>query len=345
MKRKLPVNVPPPFRSVFFYALPSACISADPSQTDWFHMNYLDFYGYKNTVNADRYEFRFADSVSYVDRGLHSNTAVAIDRYDLSRFSCKDIIEFITDSIDTYNYVILYLDESRLFNSPFSEGFHEYLVYGYDSEQRILYLLGMNSNEDYSEIIYSYDIITDAYESMCSSGEHGRILYRLCVTNRYSSLAGGESRYFSHLITRKFDEEVFVNKIRTYLSGKISHGEVTILNSTINPTIACGIQTYDLFEQYLNEIKNGSGNYEYNVPFFFEDHKQALYARLLFAYKKTSRSVYLKTAENFHETVMASQAIKNLHLIGINSNSRNTERIISLVQKTRAAEALILKDI
>ena len=76
--RVLPIKIPTDLSATFFYALPAACICGDPDYDDWYHMNYLDFYGYKNTVNSAKYEFRFVDAVSYIDRGVHLNEAIEL---------------------------------------------------------------------------------------------------------------------------------------------------------------------------------------------------------------------------------------------------------------------------
>ena len=74
----LPIMIPKDLSATFFYALPAACICGDPDYSDWYHMNYLDFYGYKNIMNDAKYEFRFVDAISYIDRGVHLNEAMKV---------------------------------------------------------------------------------------------------------------------------------------------------------------------------------------------------------------------------------------------------------------------------
>ncbi|MDD6261898.1 MAG: hypothetical protein PUA83_02265 [Clostridiales bacterium] len=338
----LPVKIPNDLSAVFFYALPAACLCGDPDYADWYHMNYLDFYGYKNTANREKYEFRFVDAVSYVDRGLHINDAVGIDRYDMQYFSCLDLIGFLKQRIDTWNYTVLYVDESKIPDSPFSSAGHEYLVYGYDDGTQELYMLGMNRQHRYAEMKLSYSVVSEAFDSLIQNFSHGRILYQLCVTNRYTSLAGGENRYFSHHIVREYREEVFVHKIRTYLSGGITEGSLRVINGAINPKAACGIDTAEVLRLYLSEVEAGENQFEFNVPFFFLDHKKCVRSRLLYAYEKTGRGMYRDAAEEYGGVVSAFEHFKNVHIKKLLKNDCDLRFLNELLDKATEAERNIL---
>ena len=345
MQKELPVTVPQNFISVFFYAFPVACILADPDYLDWYHMNYLDFYGYKNEANKAKYEFRYVDAISYIDRILHTNEAVQIDRYDLNYFTCQNLVEFIKSRIDTWNYVILYVDESKIPDSPFGAIDHEYLIYGYDDGARTFQMLGMNDHRQLAKLSFSYDVILAAVDSLIHNLANGKVMYQLGITNRYTSLAKGENRYYSHHIRREYKEEVFLQKLRTYLSGRITEGSVQIINRKINPQIACGIETVEIFKRYLREVMGGDNEFEFNVPFFLLDYKRGIHERLLYAYQKTQKDVYMKAANEYMEIVKLTDWFKNIHLKRLQSDNRNTQKLIELLDTMTDREATILKQL
>lgn len=345
MQKELPVTIPQNFTAAFFYAFPVACILADPDYLDWYHMNYLDFYGYKNEANKAKYEFRYVDAISYIDRILHKNEAVQIDRYDLNYFTCQNLVEFIKSRIDTWNYVILYVDESKIPDSPFGAMDHEYLVYGYNDDEHTFQMLGMNRRRQFTKLSFSYDVITAAVDSLIHNLANGKVMYQLCVTNRYTSLANGENRYYSHHIRREYEEEIFLHKLRTYLSGRITEGSVQIINPKINPQIGCGIETIEILKRYLREVMDGENDFEFNVPFFLLDDKRGIYERLLYAYQKTQKQVYRKAANEYTEIVSQTDLFKNLHMKYLTTDHRDTRKLIERLDAIANQEAAILKQL
>ena len=341
----LPIKIPSDLSATFFYALPAACICGDPDYADWYHMNYLDFYGYKNTLNPAKYEFRFVDAVSYVDRGLHVNDAVSVDHYDLTFFSCSDLIGFLKKRIDARYYIILYVDESMIPGSPFASTGHEYLVYGYDDGTEELFMLGMNSRQKYSEMKLGYDVVKAAFESLIQNYDRGKNIYQLGITNRYTSLANGENRYFSHHIVREYREDVFVNKIRAYVDGRITEGSVRIINETINPIISCGAKTSDVLRLYFSEVESGENEFEFNVPFFFLDHKRCVCNRINYAFEKTGREVYKAIAEEYREVVSLFELIKNLHIKKFVRSDLDMSTLKDLTDRAAETERRILSKI
>ena len=343
--RVLPIKIPTDLSATFFYALPAACICGDPDYDDWYHMNYLDFYGYKNTVNSAKYEFRFVDAVSYIDRGVHLNEAIELDRYDLTHFSCIDLISFLREQIDSWTYVILFVDESKIPNSPFSETGHEYLVYGYDDHTQELYLLGMDQKRQYETMKLPYAIVHNAFDSLIRNYTQGKRLYQLCVTNRYSSLANGENYCFSHHIVREYKEEIFVHKIRTYLDAKITEGSLRVINEQINPKIACGVDTADVLYLYLSEVESGKNQFEFNVPFFFLDHKRCVYNRILYAHEKTQRNSYRYIADAYRDVVQMFEQFKNVHMKRQFQNNLDMQYLKDLLERIVETERQVLAQI
>ncbi len=316
---------------------------ADPDYRDWFFMNYMDFYGYKNEVNTAKYEFRYVDAISYVDRYVHKNEAVQIDKNDLHYFNCKDLIDYIKKCIETWSYVILYVDESILPGTPFKSGNHEYLVYGYDDELRVLYVLGMNRYLQYSIMEYSYSVILEAFNSMICNSNVSASIYRICFTNRYTSLPNGINRYYSHYIKREYKESQFIYKLNSYLNGGISDGPVTVINSLINPELACGLKTWNVFLRYLTEVQEGINDFEFNVPFFMLDYKQGLQERLDYAYNKTKKKKYQDASLRYRNIVKITEHIKNIHIKHMRTNNKDMSHLICLLNRISEEENEILQ--
>ena len=338
----LPVRVPKSFVSSFFYALPMACLSADADYSDWLNENYLDFYAYRNEMNTDKYEFRFLDAVSYVDRYAHTNEAVQINRFDVKFFKEDSFHSFVRNGIDQWMYTVVFLDENMIPGSPFFDMGHEYLIYGYDDDKREYYMIGMDRHRVYSKFKFPYDCIEKGFRSFSKDNDRAAV-YQLCIANRYTSIAKGENRYYSHHIVRLYDEDIFLRKLRCYAEGKVSPGNVKIINRGINSCLSCGIEVYRIIDDYLDRVEKAENAVEYNVPYYLLDNKKGLRDRLDYAYSKTGRKIYGDAAAEYAEIVEKCVVFKNRHMMLFLRDGNKVDALRRIAREMENAEREVLK--
>lgn len=306
---QLPVKLPNNFTVTFFYALPLACLLADPHFYNWYNMNYIDFIGLQKD---ERYEMLYTDAISYIGRGRHTNNGIIIDEFDLASLSLKtDIIDLIKQNITDLYYMVVFLDEEKIPDSPFQNK-HEYLIYGFDDDRQVVNAVGMNKARRFDLLEFDYATMKKAFDSYVQKG--GESIRRICVSSEYAGLGHEIDSDILYYFEREYCEEYFIYKIRTYLSGKVSGCNIKVVNNEKIQDIFAGIDTGKAFIDYVNRVRDNKVRRDFNMPFYFTCHKQGIYDRLIYAYQKTEKSIYQRTAEQYKKVVEDSILIKNLHI-------------------------------
>lgn len=123
---------------------------------------------------------------------------------------------------------------------------HEQLLFGYDDQLQIFYGMGLNHRKKYAELSYSYMAIQHAYEEGLECSEHGDIEWvernlLICLSKINSS--GG----MFHICL-----EEYINKISTYLTGKIPPRQEYYIQE-MNMSHHYGINYYELAKQTLSK--------------------------------------------------------------------------------------------
>ncbi|MEN1987493.1 hypothetical protein [Paenibacillus hubeiensis] len=85
---------------------------------------------------------------------------------DLINKKWEDIIQFIIDCIDTNYYILMMVNKKHLSvykNMDIPEFIHDVFIYGYDSDQELVYLAGNFLNGKYAFVTCTFEEIRTAY--------------------------------------------------------------------------------------------------------------------------------------------------------------------------------------
>ena len=192
----------------------------------------------------------YIDGYSFAtDRYSENEPVLRQHSYSRKEIITSKVCEFIVDKLNANEYVILFVDEYYLPGTYLymrRHFLHEQLLFGYDDQLQIFYGMGLNHRKKYAELSYSYMAIQHAYEEGLECSEHGDIEWaernRLICLSKINSSSG----MFPICL------EEYINKISTYLTGKISPRQEYYIQER-NMSHYYGINYYELAKQTLSK--------------------------------------------------------------------------------------------
>lgn len=253
--------------------------------------------------------------------------------------TCKwiSVIDFIIDCINSNNYLhtminYFYVPISKHYNKFVFN--HDVLVYGYDSNEEMLYILDFFNDGKYTSKRISFSDFNQAF-SKCNilSDEdylHGMVrLYKF--NNKYDY---------------KFNIKNIVNSIRSYLFSNIPE-YWDIYNTDDMEDTDFGVEIYTTLKNYIiNKMSKGEDYIDRKPFYMLYDHKKIMCLRL----KYLNEQGYFKKYDNNNNiiefTKIETKAKIMVELIIKYNISKNTDlmdRIISLLDDIEKREYDILK--
>jgi len=331
--KQLPIKLVDNFQVGFFYYFPLGCILSHKEYHDWYYMNYIDVVGVSRELIRNEkfyvnFDLRFPDGESYFSRRISSNSVVIFDEYDLELIQIKDgIINFIKKNIYMEKYLIIYINMAQVLIEKNSEmvTIHDVFVYGYNDITQTVNI-GYMINRQYKLLEVPYEIFEKGFEDYLNyiSPTKGKkkLINTFYLTNSIAALDANDVHCFTQ---HEYDETIVLKKLYSYLSGKISSGSILISDKRKVKSLYCGIDSYNLFYDYLNELKGGnayttpkednrSAPYDFMFPFYYENHKKGILERLQYAYSMTGKEIYNKVGEEYVQVVEQIELIKNKHV-------------------------------
>lgn len=295
-KKILPVKYPSITCHQSFASLLSI-LECIPDTKEWIYSNFI-----------------ITESFSYIGGyGVGSVELVINPAYDFSNF-CPwfwkselshetisafepDITNFIVKCIDTENYMLLFIDESKLScidsETPL---FHDIFIYGYDYGNKIFYVADFTfNNGKYQYETIPFSEMAEAYASAVSAGKN--------LNNEGAAkLWHVKSDGHYHL-----DVPLIKDELREYLKGYSYSNRFTRVYWQA-PLNKSGVDVYPFLCDNLD--KSGMRKCLHNLY----DHKQLMFERLGYLENKGYISDKLKVQEKYSKLVEEAQKAVNLYI-------------------------------
>lgn len=208
-----------------------------------------------------------------------------------------DIINFIIKCIDTDNYMLLFVDESKL-NCIDSEMplFHDIFIYGYDYERKFFYVADFTFNHGkYKYETVSFSEISEAYSSAVSAGKN---------LNNEGAAKLWHVKSDAHY---SLDVTLIRDELQEYLKGYSYSNRFTRVYWQA-PLNKSGIDVYPFLCENLD--KSGMRKCLHNLY----DHKQLMLERLGYLVNKGYISDKDKIQEKYSILVKDTQIAVNLYI-------------------------------
>lgn len=193
----LPICMPPPVKAYLPFAIVSTIITANMKSYDWLLNNFIQIFKKKNTNRIDTYPNQ---DFMYTDNILLSATELNGFNYKINK---ETFINDIIDWINKKNYVVLYLDESKLEGTREFGGvplLHSQFIFGYNTEKRVFKVMNFEPKlQDLAVLDISFDNMVEAF--FCESTTE---LYN--KKNTHGVLRGKKFKIILLRITEKIDE-------------------------------------------------------------------------------------------------------------------------------------------
>lgn len=161
VRKILPIITNPPVTVYKNYAYPLCIIYAEEWWENWSCNHFSNVYLMKNKNNYVWFDF--------LESNEWAEGVLEIEHIKLEELEEIDINTLICDAIDKNQYVSIFLDEFFMKNSNQVGREHipgEFFIYGYDKEKECFYMVGFNSSSIFGELIYSYDEVKEAFNSL-----------------------------------------------------------------------------------------------------------------------------------------------------------------------------------
>lgn len=257
------------------YGYQLTVVQNDPELDNWIYCNYIQlYYNPKDEENLVRYYYADVNGRTWNTRNptLEYQTI----HKDVLQTLNIGIIDFLIKMIDLGYYCYLYIDEYYLPHSPAYNQFHIYhvnFIYGYDTDEKKLYLAGYDKTFLYSYNTVDFDIFETSY-NLCPREEYEDrntiYLYYICPTKQ----------------SYQFDIATMLEQIKEYLYCKNSQRRFDTCFNVV-PWYSFGLDCLSKVKEYLDEQIDSSDIKFNNKPYFiFWEHKNLMISRIDFLIKR-----------------------------------------------------------
>lgn len=244
-----------------------------------------------------------------------------------------DIMKFIIRSIDNDKYVQLMLNEKYVPDRPLydrNDFAHLNLVYGYDKNKEILYLMGYNNDGYYIDSEITFENFYLAVSSGIPDADKVKEDYIICI-----SISSPDLKY-------DINVDLILTFLQDYLNGYNTYKRYDLINSSPNDRIF-GIDIYDCFKNYYYSLV-----YNKRIIHSFIEHKFLMLKRIEYLYNNGiySEDDYIKLNDIFTSVYKKTDKLRNLlfkeSIILILQNKANNkkEKIINLIDEIKEEEII-----
>lgn len=250
-------------------ALPLCVALSEPKFKPWFYQNYLEIY----CVTTNFINIVYNDSLSYTNNELFPLEIKTVSY----NFVSQDIINLIKEYIQKDYYIIIFVDEFYMRNSNNYLKYHfnhEYLIYGYDEQNKILSGVGFLDTK-FTTLDLMFDDLSKAFNSAKNlqqredfSADHE--LYLLRKKDYKNSFP--------------FQIQTFKTKIANYLLSTLDLTSIYI-KSIDDYKYSLGISVYNSIMEHVDLYYIEKQNYYYNSIHAFYEHKKGILTRLNYIYE------------------------------------------------------------
>lgn len=221
---------------------------------------------------ARKYFFDFSDALPFY-RDL-----VSIHSHGTIRPA--ELLGAIVEALAVQRYPTLYLDRHSLFASATQPEVRPYLIYGYDTADRTVSVLGFDANRFYSSLRFDYDDVLRAYQGQLELAEILGAFPVESITVREGSLSLAP-------------DDFFLSRLRDYLEGRFDpvydgwreghNSDFTIPSWYLDFSghdMLLGARVYAHLECALEELPDAPRALDYTQLHLIYEHKLCLRQRL-----------------------------------------------------------------
>jgi hypothetical protein len=264
---KIPINCYPDF------AYPLSIALNFESGWNWFYCNFIQLYfDEKDLYNPIRFYYTDVNGSFWNVRNPLLNYQT-IQRDTFLKFD-KDINEFIIDSIDMDNYIMLFIDEYYIpdrWAYHTSHYHHAIFIYGYDKEKNTFYTSGYNKRFHYEHQEVSFNEIRDSYVNHVNQyWDDNNCIYLMQFDKKRMEF--------------NFDIVCIIEQLEEYLySRKSSLRYNTFFN---NQKLHFGRNIYEHLKNYYYAIHANNSTWNFQKPvYLLAEHKKIMADRILYLEK------------------------------------------------------------
>ena len=229
-----------------------------------------------------------------------------------------DILDFIRWNVEHEQYLSLFLDEKYVPDTAVYNRIdfdHESLVYGYDSKEEKVYLLGYDKAQEFFDYTLSFTELKQSYKNLEQNHELVSCKANMPAFHYYS------------------DKLEIIKFFKEYLDGTdSSYRDYLADNDRGESGRVYGIKCYDVLYQYARRLRDK------RVTYMLYEHKKCMWLRLSYFLKKswitseqyTKLSTMLKELEEGTYSLML-QAIK----LSMSKTKIVTERLQNNIERVK----------
>lgn len=325
MKKILPISEKHNIVTPLMYSNVMSILLTDKRILPWINSNYvliegIEWEGDQDCLYRDGYGIwmhsgRIPEFLEVRNQVLHdANCIEEIQKLiDRNEYVCLQIDEF-------YVHQCLKGDEQHLL--------HDLLIYGYNSEEQKIFMLGVDKNLHYKKLEASYNSIKLGFENRKGAA----IWNKDFVDGAYQKWASEHSclsiQYNVDKLTSKYEVSGFLSLLEQYiLDKKVDEVYFTEVSSD---NVYMGIHYYDLLIKNTY-VKNGYKLFVL-INHLFE-HKAGMIEKFTYLYEYTSEAKMISLIEQYRISVYGMARQLQLTMLKINvkvaKNQIDEEQLIN----------------
>jgi hypothetical protein len=335
-KKQMKAVVQKNVNNYIFSAINLCIILAYDNLKPWFYENYIQLY-YAPNKNG-----RYENSEKWLDFYGALTAPQEILEYDRLKkdfFKGIDIIRFIEDSIDDGYYIYTYYDEyyvKESYNKAGNHFVHDLLIYGYDSDNKVIMAIGYSDNRTFTRYEINYRDFEIAFESALELTKNGgwddMAFYGLKMKNRFD-----ENYIYS------FDISKFLSRLYDYIhsvnTGKkdypVDDGSKDLHYLYTLKDNVYGIDINDHIIEYVKSRIEGKLPLSYVIFHTLHEHKLCLIERLHYLAEEFHIPGIRELIPEYEKIVSSFNSIK---LMVLKYNVKKRETLLNDIIKTLEPE-------
>lgn len=352
MSKKILVLANPIINSHPGYAANLSIILKTDSGYQWFLQHYFELFSiYEKSNNALLTRFSPLDYIRYsalIGCQPENIFCPAIKCYSIPRYSINDsthnIIDIVRYFINKEAYLFLYVErkEIEIFKTTYPHT-HETFLYGYDDDEKRIYLADYLSNNQYTYFSCSYQEFIKAYTNSSSGREEDRgAFYVYWEADKLNVLQHNENYNY------EFKKDLFLKKIDYHLGNKQYQLNYTPIIHDIkssNTQIYWGIQTVQVIGEYITSCMLKQESVDLRQTAIQVDHKKVIVEIINYLGKTNTSILNLKdVADQLLNITSTLQNVVIKYNLTKNSTSMQRDKIYSMIDNIKNIETKILQN-
>ncbi|HEX2938219.1 MAG TPA: hypothetical protein VHO66_04795, partial [Ruminiclostridium sp.] len=230
-----------------------------------FNENFFDFFSICSVLNGSKWIDSIYPGIPWINRN-------SIENYIINQCD-TDLNEIVLSALDNDNYIVTFLDEFYL---PDRIAFqkehflHENFIYGFDTEEKVYYILGFTQTGKFISSKISFDEFRQSYD------------------NQIKFLK------FNNDFSYDLDLSVIIDSLQEYLESKDISLKTTMLRNKLKNCVY-GMAVYNELIRYLQLLSDEKALFDIRPFHILWEHKKCMVLRINYILEKYGRDYDLTT--------------------------------------------------